>query len=129
MLHDWITNIRENPDQSIADNKPAAAVDSCFETNGDIIAAGDNVWDGILDNDAPGACTQRFPTYTTSRMVAGGPIEGSIFKCTLKPVTTAISDGTYGSWTPDGDQTAELQAIFPQGVCDYSQADQGRPQG
>ena len=129
VLHDWITNIRENSDQSIADNKPAAAVDSCFETNGDIIAAGDNVWDGILDNDAPGACTQRFPTYTTSRMVAGGPIEGSIFKCTLKPVTTAISDGTYGSWMPDSDQTAELQAIFPQGVCDYSQADQGRPQG
>ena len=60
-------------------------------------------------------------------MVAGGPIEGSVFKCTLKPVTTAVNDGTYGSWSPDSDQIEELQAIFPQGVCDYSKADQGRP--
>ncbi|MFN3581510.1 MAG: DUF6351 family protein [Pseudomonas sp.] len=127
VLHDWITNIRENPEQSIAENRPAAAVDSCFETNGELIAAGDNVWNGILDEGAPGACTQRFPTYTTSRMVAGGPIEGSIFKCALKPVSSAISDGTYASWTPTSEQTAELQAIFPQGVCDYSQEDQGRP--
>ena len=62
-------------------------------------------------------------------MVAGGPIEGSIFKCSLKPVNTAVSDGTYGTWMPTSDQIEELQAIFPQGVCDYSQADQGRPQG
>lgn len=129
VLHDWITNIKENPERSIAENKPAAAVDSCFETDGALIAAGENVWNGILDDNPAGACTQRFPTYTTSRMVAGGPIEGSIFKCALKPVSTAVSDGTYGAWTPSAEQIEELNAIFPQGVCDYSRADQGRPQG
>jgi hypothetical protein len=45
----------------------------------------------------------------------------------LKPVATALSDGTYGDWEPDGDQIARLNAIFPGGVCDYSQPDQGRP--
>ncbi|HDZ56626.1 MAG TPA: hypothetical protein ENI17_13885 [Pseudomonas xinjiangensis] len=128
VLHEWLTNMRENPEQSIAESKPTAAVDSCFETDGELIAAGDDVWNGIIDENPDGACTSRFPTYTTSRMEAGGPIEGSIFKCTLKPVSTALNDGTYGSWTPSSGEVAELNVIFPQGVCDYSQPDQGRPQ-
>lgn len=128
VLHEWLENIRDNPDRSIAENKPAQAADSCFETQGDLIASGDDVWDGIIDNNPDGACTSRFPTYTTSRMVAGGPIEGSIFKCALKPVATALNDGTYGSWVPNSAEVARLNEIFPQGVCDYSEPDQGRPQ-
>ena len=127
VLHEWLMNIHANPEDGIAGNKPDAAVDSCFETNGDLIAEGENVWDGILDSSPAGACTTQFPTYTTSRMIAGGPIEGSIFKCTLKPVSTALTDGTYGTWNPTTEQMAELNAIFPQGVCDYGQPDQGRP--
>lgn len=127
VLHEWLENIRDNPGRSIAENKPAQAVDSCFETQGDLIASGDDVWDGIIDNNPDGACTSRFPTHTTSRMVAGGPIEGSIFKCALKPVATALNDGTYGSWVPNMAEIARLNEIFPQGVCDYSQPDQGRP--
>jgi hypothetical protein len=127
VLHDWITNIKQNPDRTIAENKPAAAVDSCFSANGQLIASGADVWNGILGDAPAGACTQEFPTYTTSRMVAGGPIEGSIFKCALKPVATAISDGTYAPWIPSAEQQAELESIFPGGVCDYTQPDQGRP--
>lgn len=127
VLHDWLMNIRANPDQSIGENRPAQAVDSCFDSDGELMAAGDDVWNGILETQSAGTCTQAFPTYTTSRMVAGGPIEGSVFKCSLKPVATAITDGTYGSWTPDAGQVARLNEIFPDGVCDYSQPDQGRP--
>lgn len=39
--------------------------------------------------------TQAFPMYGTSRIVAGGPVEGGIFKCALKPVDAALTDGTY----------------------------------
>ena len=60
-------------------------------------------------------------------MVAGGPIEGGVFKCALKPVAKALTDGTYGTWAPNLEQTQKLEAIFPEGVCDYSKADQGRP--
>ncbi len=127
VLHEWLMNIRANPQRSIAENRPAAAVDSCFNTDGSLLAAGAGVWDGILDDRPAGACTQAFPIYSTSRMVAGGPIEGSIFKCTLKSVDTALSDGTYGSWVPDGQQTQRLHEIFSEGVCDYSLGDQGRP--
>lgn len=127
VLHEWVMNIQANPDLSIDENKPADAVDSCFESDGSLIASGADVWNGILEETAPGACTARFPTYSTSRRVAGGPIEGSIFKCALKPVSTAVSDGTYGSWMPNAGEIDRLNEIFPQGVCDYGQPAQGRP--
>lgn len=127
VMDQWMANIRANPGKSIAENRPAAAVDSCFDLNGQLIQAGADVWDGILDARPAGACTQRFPLYGTSRTVAGAPIEGGIYRCALKPVDVAVSDGTYGSWTPAAADVAKLKQIFPQGVCDYSRADQARP--
>lgn len=128
LLHEWLMNMRAHPELGIAGNKPAAATDACYETDGTLIAKGAGVWDGIIDDQPAGACTERFETYTTSRMVAGGPIEGSIFKCALKPVATALTDGTYGSVGFNEDEIERLHDIFPQGVCDYSQPDQGRPE-
>ena len=127
VIEDWMANIRANPGRSVADNRPALAQDSCFATDGTLIAHGDDVWDGALDDAPAGACTSEFPIYTTSRIVAGAPTQGDVFKCALKPVATALEDGTYGDWEPDGDQIARLNAVFPDGVCDYSQPDQGRP--
>ncbi|MCW8193326.1 hypothetical protein F6455_00820 [Proteobacteria bacterium 005FR1] len=127
VLHEWLMNIRANPNRSLAENRPAAAVDSCFATDGSLIASGADVWAGILDDREPGVCTEKFPIYSTSRMIAGGPIEGSIFKCALKPVDLALSDGTYAPWTPSAAEITRLKRIFPQGVCDYSKPDQGRP--
>ena len=129
VLHEWLMNIKANPEASVAENKPELAVDSCFDHKGKLLYSGEEVWNGIIDDQPLGACADMFPTYTTSRMEAGGPIEGSIFKCTLKPLSTALSDGTYGSWSPSPEQVARLEAIHPNGVCDYSQPDQGRPQG
>ena len=109
--------------------KPARAVDSCFKTDGTLLYAGGDAWDGILDSRPAGTCTQTFPLFSTSRIVAGGPIEGGVFKCALKPLTTAVVDGTYGSWQPSSTEVVRLQQIFPTGVCDYSKPDVGRPQG
>jgi len=126
VLHEWVMNIKANPDAGVAGNRPESAVDACFATDGSLIAKGNDVWSGVLESAAPGACTQVFPLYSTSRIVAGGPIEGSVFKCALKPLDVALSDGTYGSWVPGSNEVAQLRAIFPDGVCDYLQVDQGR---
>ena len=75
--------------------------------------AGAGVWDGILDSRPTGACTQAFPLYRTSRIVAGAPIEGGIYNCARKAVATAVADGTYGPWTPNAAEVAMLQQIFP----------------
>lgn len=121
VIDQWMENIQDNPDASVAENRPADAVDSCFDSEGELIAAGDDVWNGILDDEPAGACTQQFPVYSTSRIVAGAPITGDVFQCALQPVSQAIESGLYGDWTPDTDQRAMLDAIFPEGVCDYSQ--------
>ena len=127
VIDEWMANLRANPELGVAGNRPASAVDRCFETNGTPIAAGNDVWNGILDDQPAGACTQRFELNRSTRIVAGGPIEGGIFKCVLKSVDQAISDADYGSWSPSPAERARLIEIFPSGVCDWSQGDVGRP--
>ncbi|MDZ7790593.1 MAG: DUF6351 family protein [Xanthomonadales bacterium] len=127
VMDDWMGNIRSNPGASIVENRPADAADACFSYDGEVIAAGDGVWDGILDDGPKGECAERFPVYATSRIEAGGPITGDVFKCQLKPVGQALGDGTYGERQFTSEQASRLEAIFPQGVCDYSLPDAGRP--
>jgi len=127
VMHDWITGIQANPPGGVADSRPDAARDACFAAGGALLAQGDDVWQGILDDREPGACAAQFPVYSTSRIEAGAPIEGSIFQCALKPVMSAVEDGTYGDWVPNEGELARLQEIFPLGVCDYTRPDQGRP--
>ncbi len=129
VMDEWMTNVLRHPERSVAENKPARAVDRCFDTLGVEIAAGDHVWDGILDGAPPGECTMEYPVFATSRIVAGGPFKGSIFKCELKSVSRAIADGDYGVWTPTPMEQAVLEQIFPSGVCDFAEPDAGLPPG
>ena len=127
VMDEWMTNMRLAPGKGIVGNKPAKAVDSCFDLQGKPIYAGADAWSGILDSGAPGACTQKFPLYGTSRTVAGAPIEGGIYNCARKTVEQAVADGTYAPWVPGADDVVRLKAIFPSGVCDYGRPDQARP--
>jgi hypothetical protein len=127
VIDQWMANIKANPDKSVAENKPTDAVDRCFNTDGSEFARGDDVWDGILNDEPDGACTQAFPLYSTSRIVAGGPLKGGIYKCQLQSVEDAIASGVYVSWEPTEAEQLRLEQIFPTGVCDYSLPDEGRP--
>jgi hypothetical protein len=127
VMDEWMANIRANPKKSVGQNRPPRAVDSCFDTNGQLIYSGNDAWDGILDDKPAGPCTGLFPLYTTSRIVAGAPLEGSIYKCALKSVDQAVADGTYAPWVPTAGEVATLKQVFPEGVCDYSKPDQARP--
>ena len=123
----WLTGMRLNPGGGITGNKPAEATDACYDLQGKLVYRGSDAWNGILDGQAPGECTQAFPLYGTSRTVAGAPIEGGVYDCARKSVDTALADGTYAPWLPDAAQIAQLKQIFTEGVCDYSRADQARP--
>jgi hypothetical protein len=129
VMDEWMTNIIKNPEAGVSGNKPFRAVDRCFDDKGAEIAAGEHVWDGILDDRPTGACTERFQIHSTSRIVAGGPFKGSIFKCALKSVDQAVADGDYGIWVPTSEQVEQLEKIFPDGVCDFSKPDVGLPPG
>jgi hypothetical protein len=114
-------------DEWLLGDRPDDAVDRCFTATGQEIGRGPQAWDGILDSDADGPCTAAFPLHSTSRIVAGGPLRGGVYKCALQPVGEAIARGLYGSWTPTADERARLEQIFPTGVCDYTKDDLGRP--
>jgi hypothetical protein len=127
VIDEWMANIAARPRRGVAGNKPDRAVDSCFATDGSLIASGRHVWDGILDDDDPGACTQQFPVYSSSRRVAGGPYEGGVWKCQRQPVSRAVEAGVYGDWQPTADEMARLEQVFPDGVCDFDRRDAGLP--
>jgi hypothetical protein len=127
VMDEWMANIRANPGKSLAENRPAKAVDSCFDTKGKLIYAGADAWDGILDDKPAGTCTKAFPIFGTSRTVAGAPLAGGIYQCALKSVDTALADGTYLPWQPGSADIATLKKTFPDGVCDYSKPDQAKP--
>jgi hypothetical protein len=113
----------------LSGHRPPEATDRCFTATGEEIARGLHVWDGILDHRAPGPCTDHFPLHSTSRIVAGGPLRGGVYKCALQPVGRAIAHRLYGSWQPSAAERARLEQIFPTGVCNYNRPDQGLPRG
>src|SRR5690606_18292219 len=119
VLHEWIMNIRANPGGGVAGNRPARAVDRCWNSDGSLIAEGDDVWAGILHDAPPGPCTRAFPLHSTSRIRAGGPLRGDVFKCPLIEVKEAVERGMYAPWQPSEGQMARLEEIFPTGVCAY----------
>lgn len=102
---------------------PAGFTDRCVDSAGAVIGSGPEAWSGILDGGKPGACTQAFPVHGSPRMVAGESIRGDVFKCKLKPLAAAFTDGTYGPDVRFSEaQKTWLARIFPQGVCDYNSA-------
>jgi hypothetical protein len=59
----------------------------------------------------------------TPRIAAGGPLTDDIVKCQLRPLNRADNYGlvpfTDAQWT-------QLQAIFPEGACDYAKPGVGK---
>lgn len=148
-VDEWMANVHDDPSKPVGNLRPSRAVDACFDADENPIAQGDGVWDGILgdhecgtgDGGHPGTklsdgteesgcgeCASKFKIYTQSRIVAGAPIGGDVFKCQRKSVEEALEDGTYGDWDPSDEQIQLLKEIFPDGVCDYSKPDAGLPE-
>jgi hypothetical protein len=144
VMDEWIAATLAHPTGSAGEVRPAAAADGCFDNDGVLMSAGEDVWNGAVelitsgagtDGDVPevidgvtvGACAAEFPLFSTSRIVAGAPVTGDVYKCRLQPVDEAIAAGLYGDWTPTADEVDQLEAIFPNGVCDYRQPGVGDP--
>jgi hypothetical protein len=121
----WIMAIKadksnKTPTEKVVANKPAELVNACYTYAGQAFvqdAKGVKV-EKITDM---ARCSQIFPASTHPRVAAGGPLAEDIFKCQLKPV--AASDYKVA---PTADQLAQLQKVFPQGVCDWSKPGVGQ---
>jgi len=77
---------------------------------------GSHVIDVPEDFDsARGPCSLYLPYNRTPRMAAGMPLSDDVIRCQLEPVHR----NDYPASMTDA-QFAELHAIFPDGVCDWS---------
>jgi hypothetical protein len=94
--------------EKVARNRPAGLTDACFKADGTRIAE-----PGAFQSSS--ACTAITPPHGDPRIAAGAPLANDVLKCQLKPIST--SDYTQ-PLTPA--QLQRLQAVFPDGVCDYT---------
>jgi len=127
-IDDWMLSRLANVTQTAGESRPAGLQDRCYDDQGVMIAQGKAVWDGEWNGKSTGVCAERYPLYMESRMVAGAPFSGEVFKCHLQSVEQAMSVGLYGSvnMTP---YLSRLKQVFPEGVCDFSRGDMARPIG
>ena len=122
----WLRARRAQPGAPWSAVRPEVTSDRCLDASGAVLSSGPGVWDGDWNGRPAGACMRTYPIFSNSRMVAGDSIHGDRFKCALQSVGHAIAHGVYAP-VDMGPHRAELERIFPQGVCDYTQPDLGRP--
>jgi hypothetical protein len=105
----WLTAVekdksRKTLPQKVASDKPGDLMDRCYD------GSGNKVSDGLCGEAV-------VPIYGTPRTVAGDKITTDTNKCQLKPLNRGDD---YGPLPLTDDQWAQLQQIFPNGVCDFS---------
>ena len=108
LIDTWLANIASDHSggsaaEKVVRNKPAGAVDACFTASGEMVTD-------------LASCRALYPPQLNSRLSAGEPLTQDFMKCQLKPVSQA------GYTRPlSNAQLQTLRAVFPGGVCDYSE--------
>ena len=112
VMNEWLDRIAADTGAASIDkvvrNKPALAVDACWDATGTRI-------NEVASTDPAAACNKVYPRFTTPRIEAGAPLVNDVLKCQLKPITPS----DYKVPMTAG-ELARLAAIFPNGVCDWS---------
>jgi hypothetical protein len=96
--------------QKVISHKPAGAVDGCFTSATTFVAEPQT-----FSSQPNTTCNTLLPSYAFPRYIAGGPLAANKHKCQLKPIDSADYKVTL-----TGAEMVRLQAIFPNGVCDWS---------
>ncbi len=119
LLDEWLTAAKADtgagtPAERLARNRPADAVDRCVTPDGQTRSG-----DGVYQEQNP--CTDAYPIAADARRVAGAPLRDDVLKCQTKSVdasvfTVAVTD----------QQLDQLRAIFPDGVCDWTEPSVGQ---
>jgi hypothetical protein len=94
----------------VIEAKPPAAHDLCYLT-GDVNFSTPVTDMAVCDADP------RLAKHSSPRQVAGGPLAENILKCRLKP----LNPDEYVPIVFSAGQWTRLAAVFPGGVCDWSQ--------
>jgi hypothetical protein len=134
----WLTRVEADKSsrthrEKIIANKPGAAVDSCYradlaiwDTNAAYCNTGahPSMASTITGTGATALYTpgvDEWPVFRDTRVASGEDLTSDIMKCQLKPLSIAdyFVNFTATQWS-------RLQAVFPNGVCDYSKPGVGQ---
>ena len=118
-MDQWISAVKSDASEStlaekVRANRPIRLADTCWDNTGDerVRIEEEQTFRGR------NRCNELYPAYLTPRQVAGAPLANNIVSCQLRPINSA--DYAVGfSQT----QYAELNEVFPEGVCDWSRGD------
>jgi len=120
LMDQWLANIKADDShiaalEKIVLAKPANLQNDYIAQNGKhIVETPVFDMDRLFDNtNSP--CNSLYPPHAGLRLVAGGPLTNDVLKCELKD----IDFDDYAVEFTDAEK-AQLQEIFPQGVCDWS---------
>jgi hypothetical protein len=114
----WLTALKADTsnrsiERKVRSAKPAAAVDFCI-----VPVSADNPTGREFNMALCESKDPRFKVGSSPRQVAGGPLSENILKCRLK----ALNSADYSPVVLTSAQLARLNAVFPDGVCDWSKA-------
>lgn len=121
-MDEWLTNLVQVGELGQGSRaatiaaRPSDIEDGCYTDSTTFVAA-------ELDWYASGEenpCNAAFPFHADPRIKAGAPLTIDVLKCELG----APSRSDYPELTDD--QWAQLNDVFSDGVCDYTQPSQGR---
>ena len=123
VMNEWLENLAADKSANsyaakVIAARPASAKDACWDTGGRRIDEPATLVETLAGE---GVCAQLYPINADPRLVAGAPRAEDIFKCQLKPVVAG--DYKVAFTAP---QLAQLNSIFPNGVCDWSKPGVGQ---
>lgn len=119
----WVEKYKADP---AADTQRAKVIrakptaDGCFDAGGTFIAETQT-----FSSQSDLRCNTLYPSYGATRLSAGGPLSADVVKCQLKPITPTDYAGVIMTAT----QMARLNAIFSNGVCEWSKGDASDQKG
>jgi len=119
LMDRWLDNIAADDfsgplSERVVRNKPKNLIEGCRATDGERIVEPEG-------HNPSGKCSQLYPPHGDPRLIAGAPSADDILKCALRPID--VHDYVH-AMTPD--QLRLLDAIFSQGVCDFSRPGVGQ---
>jgi hypothetical protein len=123
-MDEWLASIEKDTrpgtrEEKVVRNKPASAIDFCFVQSDTTFSNPITDFAKCDANEAHPEEVARLVKHASPRQVAGGPVAENILKCQRKALD--FSDPAYKGVTFTADQQARLRAVFPNGVCDWSQ--------
>jgi hypothetical protein len=120
VMIEWLEAIRSDDSpgpqiDKVLANRPQQAVDGCWIASGEETPAHFVAEHQTFSSTPDSACNEQFPSYSFTRMAAGGGLDGNVLKCAL----TEPARGDYQVEFSDA-EWERFEQVFPEGVCDWS---------